>query len=238
LIECSNAVMSTAIAQLDARADAVQKRIDAIRDRVLVYGSLARLAEESDRVVELADCLLQRREPDVRRARAAGFAAYVALIEREFHGETDAKLLLSVGAAYVAALSVRGFLDVALSVDVPTMAAMLRRSAELAPKLDGAHALILLGALDCARPIAVGGQPREGLSELERAAQLTEGHHLTVQLTMAVRCAVTLNERQLFDRLLRAVIDADSGTAFARENALAKQRARYLLSHADLMFPD
>jgi TRAP transporter T-component len=123
-------------------------------------------------------------------------------------------------------------------VDVPVLIARLRRSALLAPKLEGAHALILLGRLDCARPIAIGGQPREGLSELERAAQLTQGHCLAVQVTMAVSCAVTLNERPMFDRLLRAVLDADTGTAFARENAFAKERARYLLAHADSAFPD
>jgi hypothetical protein len=238
LIACSDEALPVAVAQLSVQVDSALQRIDSLRDQALVAGSVARAAVGSARFVELADCLLQRRDPDFRRVRAAGYAEFEAYIAREFHGAADAKLLLSVGAAYVAALSANGWLDMELWVDIPLLGVMLRRSAGLAPELDNARALLLLGVLDCARPVAIGGQPGEGLAQLERAAQLTAGQYLTVQVTMAAHCAVTLNERPLFDRLLRGVIAAHTGASFARDNAVAKQRARYLLQHADLVFPD
>jgi hypothetical protein len=237
LLACSDAALPVAVAQLNEQADSALRRIDSLRDQALVAGNEARAALGSWRFVELADCLLQRRDSEFRRVRAAGYAEFEAYIAREFHGDADAKLLLSVGAAYVVALSANGWLDMELWVDVPLLGAMLRRSAALAPELDHARALLLLGVLDCARPIAIGGQPDEGLAQLERAMQLTAGQYLTVQVAMAAHCAVTLNQRPLFDRLLRGVIAAQTGASFERENAIAKQRARYLLQHADLVFP-
>jgi hypothetical protein len=237
-IACSDSSLPVAVAQLNEQVDGALQRSDALRDQALVAGSEARAAVGGWRFVGLADCLLQRRDPDFRRVRAAGYAEFERYIAREFRGAADAKLLLSVGAAYVAAWYANAWLDMELWVDIPLLGVMLRRSAALAPELDNARALLLLGVLDCARPVAIGGQPGEGLAQLERAAQLTAGQYLTVQVTMAAHCAVALNQRPLFDRLLRGVIAARTGASFARDNALAKQRARYLLSHADLVFTD
>mgnify|MGYP003781309795 CR=1 FL=1 len=225
----------TTLAHLNAEVDRAELRNTARRDRALIEG-----VDEGGLAPHLsvfADCLLRQRDPGFDQARKAGYPELEARIARVFKGRSDARLLLSSGLAYLAEMSGSIASDVDVWGEIPFVNALLRRSAEIAPDLDGARALITLGAIECMRPPLVGGQPRAGMSQLERAAELTARTNLWVQLTMAEFCAVTLNDRELFERLLRELLEAPPATRFARTNAWAKQRASHLLEHAHVLFP-
>ena len=226
----------TTLAHLDAELERAESRNTARRDRVLIDGT-DEGGELGPHLSVLADCLLRRRDPGFDQARKAGYTAFEERIARVFKGRSDARLLLASGLAYLAEISGSIAMDVDVWGDIPFVNALLRRSAEIAPELDGARALITLGAIECMRPPLVGGQPHAGMSQLERAAQVTARANLSVQLTMAEFCAVTLNDRELFERLLRELLEAPAAPRFARANASAKQRASYLLEHANVIFP-
>jgi hypothetical protein len=226
----------TTLADLQPQLEAAERRNSARRDRSLTGD--AESAELGPHLGVLADCLLRRRDPGFDRARSAGYAELSARVVRVFNRRSDARLLLAVGLAYLADLTESIVGDVDVYSEVPFATALLRRSVELAPDLDGARALVALGALECARSSVIGGQPQAGLAQLERAAQLSARANLSVQLAIAESCAVALNDRDLFDRMLHEILsDARSGGPYARENALAKRRAAHLLDHAGVLFP-
>ena len=226
----------TTLAHLSAELERAESRNTARRDRELIEGS-DEGGDVGPHLSVFADCLLRRRDPGFDQARKVGYAALEARIARIFKGRSDARLLLASGLAYLTEISGSIASDVDVLGDIPFVNALLRRSAEIAPDLDGARALITLGAIECMRPPLVGGQPRAGMSQLERAAQVTERANLSVQLTMAEFCAVTLNDRELFESLLRELLEAPPAARFARANACAKRRASYLLEHANAIFP-
>jgi hypothetical protein len=86
-------------------------------------------------------------------------------------------------------------------------------------------------------PPAAGGKPEKGRAHFERAIELSGGRNLGAKVDFAEGYARLLYERELHDRLLNEVMEADPvepGNTLL--NVLAQERAEELLASADDYF--
>jgi hypothetical protein len=127
--------------------------------------------------------------------------------------------------------------DWAALATLPNMEAALLRVRELDPGYEAANVELYLGILATLRPEALGGRPEEGRAPFERAIELSEGHDLAARVELARSYARLVYDRELHDRVLNEVLDADP-VAPGRTllNVLAQREARELLASADEYF--
>jgi hypothetical protein len=94
-----------------------------------------------------------------------------------------------------------------------------------------------MGILLTLRPPALGGKPEEARVYFEKAIQLTDGRDLSAKVEFARGYARLLYERELHDRLLHEVLDADPyADGFTLSNVMAQEDAEKLLAEADNYF--
>ncbi len=121
--------------------------------------------------------------------------------------------------------------------DLPRVKAALDRMQALDNTYQPVNREHYLAVLDTLRPPAMGGDFKAGLQHFENAMKLSQGRDLTINVDFADYYARTLYDRELHDRLLRAVIranpEAEGHTLF---NTIAQKRARALLASADDYF--
>ena len=94
-----------------------------------------------------------------------------------------------------------------------------------------------MGILLTLRPPALGGEPERAREYFEKAIALTGGKDLGVKVEFAKGYAKLLYERELHDRLLTEVLEADPySDGFTLSNVLAKEQAAALMAEADDYF--
>lgn len=189
------------------------------------------------RALALAKHLLRLADDGFDDAVRGGDEKFQKWLDENFYEKKDAEILLMAATAYFAALSQsdEGF---AAAVDLPMARAMAERSVELDPTLSGAQALTLLGAIECTIPEPMGGRPKVGLRMMMRAAELTERQNQGVLVMMAQRCAVPLQQRALFEGLLREVAEGKDFAKYRLTNKIARREATLLLRQTDELFFD
>ena len=95
----------------------------------------------------------------------------------------------------------------AAAVDLPYARYMIEKSIELDPELNGGQGLMLIGTIECTMPQAVGGRPKLGMALMERAAAMENRTNHGILVAEAQRCAVALQDRKMFQKLLAEVIE-------------------------------
>ena len=122
-------------------------------------------------------------------------------------------------------------------VDLPKMEVALEHLYSLDPGEYAAATCMYLGVLNTLRPPALGGKPEVGREWFERGISLSEGKDLSIKVEYARGYARLLYDRELHDRLLNEVMQADvkqpNLTLF---NVLAQEQAAALLASADDYF--
>ena len=94
-----------------------------------------------------------------------------------------------------------------------------------------------LAVLNTIRPPALGGDFETGKAHYERALELSGGKDLSIAVDYARYYARTLYDRDLHDRLLNGVIEAEPNQdGYTLFNTLAQIEARELLDSADDYF--
>ncbi len=94
-----------------------------------------------------------------------------------------------------------------------------------------------MGILLTLRPPALGGEPERAREFFEKAISVSDGKDLTAKVEYARGYAKLLYERELHDRLLTEVINADpSQDGFVLSNVMAQEEAALLLAEADDYF--
>jgi hypothetical protein len=103
---------------------------------------------------------------------------------------------------------------------------------------DGA-AYAYLGVLNSLIPAALGGQPEQGREDFERSIELSQGKNLMTKVLFAQEYARMVFDRELHDRLLREVLDADAAVpGFTLTNTLAQEQAQRLLDRSKEYFSE
>lgn len=124
--------------------------------------------------------------------------------------------------------------DWAALARLPHMEALLNRYLEIGDAGDAGTVYTYLGVLVTLRPPSLGGEPEKGQTYFQRAIELSGGDDLAAKVEYARSYARPLYERELHDRLLEEVLDADPEVSgYTLTNVLAQRDARVLLDSAD-----
>ena len=99
------------------------------------------------------------------------------------------------------------------------------------------NAHLYMAVMESLLPPTLGGKPELAKKHFDRAIELSHGENLMVKVLYAEKYARLLFDRELHDKLLQEVIDADVGAkGQVLINTLAKQKAAELLKDGDDYF--
>lgn len=127
--------------------------------------------------------------------------------------------------------------DYAAIALLPYSEALFERYLEINDGTDDGAINTYLGILSTLLPPALGGKPEKGKDYFERAISISGGTDLSAKVEYANGYARLLYERELHDRLLQEVLEADPevpGSTLL--NVLAQRQAVELLETADDYF--
>lgn len=150
--------------------------------------------------------------------------------------ESDAELLYTYGFATLAYLRAHSD-DWNALAQLPQVEALFDHYLDIAGDEVTAATHTYMGILLTLRPPALGGKPEEARAHFERAIELSEGRDLSAKVEFARGYARLLYERELHDRLLIEVLEANPyADGLTLGNVLAKEQAAALLASADEYF--
>ena len=117
--------------------------------------------------------------------------------------------------------------------EISRVQAIMERVVELDECYHDGAAHLYLGVLATFLPPALGGKPQVGRQHFERVLDISNNKNLMVKVLYARHYARLMFDRELHDRLLNEVIEAQPDIpGYALSNALAQQKARELLNSA------
>lgn len=146
-----------------------------------------------------------------------------AWLTKNFTDKEDAENLFWTAYAWMARVNIEKD-DPAMVADLFVGVAMMERAMELDPSYNHWNGQVAMAAYHARAAIA---EPEEARKLFEMILQKTERKDLMVQFTYAQTYACVAPNRELYEKLLKEVLDAgDTDPEQRLENALAKRRAR------------
>jgi len=120
---------------------------------------------------------------------------------------------------------------------LPKVELALKRVMALEPGALAPSTCMYLGILNTLRPASLGGRPEEGRDWFLRGIELSGGKDLGIKVEYARSYARLIYDRELHDRLLNEVLDAEvKQPDLTLFNQLARAQAQELLASADSYF--
>lgn len=122
--------------------------------------------------------------------------------------------------------------------DISRVEWLMKRTAELDEDYHYAGPHLALGGFYGSRTKMLGGDPEKARYHFERNLELNQRKFLLTQLIYARTYAVQSQDKELFGRLLKEILDSSSNALPEQRlaNEVAKQKARKLLDMADELF--
>ncbi len=171
---------------------------------------------------------------DVCGLRKTDFKSFAAAVQDT--DKKDVPFLFTLGTAWSGWIQARKE-DWNAVADISRVEILMQRVVELDETWQDGAAHLYLGILSTLMPPALGGKPEEGRLHFERAMEISGGKNFMIMVNYARQYARTVFDRELHDRLLRAVVNANPETeGYTLLNTLARQQARELLENADDYF--
>ena len=190
-----------------------------------------RLARKARDYSDRALCIHDEKLCHVMERPYDDFAAAIATLK-----VGDVPLLYASGTAWAGWIQANSS-DWNAIASLPKVKALMARVVELDETYSHGEAHLYLGVFDTLLPPALGGKPEEGRVHFERAIQLSAGRDLMAKVEYARRYARITYDRELHDRLLHEVLDADATEpGLTLSNVLAQRQAKELLASADSYF--
>ncbi len=148
----------------------------------------------------------------------------------------DVPDLFTLGSAWSAWIQARRE-DWNAVAEISRVQAIMERVVELDELYHDGAAHLYLGVLATFLPPALGGKPDVGRKHFDRALDISKNKNLMVKVLYAKHYARLMFDRELHDRFLNEVLEADPDVpGYGLSNALAQQKARELLDSADDYF--
>jgi hypothetical protein len=148
----------------------------------------------------------------------------------------DVAVLYTFGLSWLAYIQAHSD-DWAALARLPQARAVFQRIQVIDPRYQEANIEHFLGVLDTIRPPALGGDFESGLAHFRRAILLSEGLDLSIKVDFARYYARTLYDRELHDRILIEVLEANAvQPGLTLFNTLAQDDAEAMLESADDYF--
>jgi tetratricopeptide (TPR) repeat protein len=159
-----------------------------------------------------------------------------AYLRENYQDQDDVPGLYWAGLAWGSAMANSGG-DLNKLADAPMARALLERSVELDRGYADAGGLGVLGTVEASFPELFGGDLEKARSYYDQAlVQCNRRNHL-ILLSYAKVYAVAKQDRALFLKLLREIMDApDLGPDIRMSNKIARHRAKRYLKHVDDWF--
>lgn len=128
--------------------------------------------------------------------------------------------------------------DAAALADLPKVVALMRRVSELDPAYHFDGADLFFGVYYASRPRMLGGDPAKAKAAFERAHKATKGDYLMTHVLNARWYAVAVQDRELYQQLLKKVLESPSGKLPGARltDEAAKRKAAALLEKTDDYF--
>jgi hypothetical protein len=128
--------------------------------------------------------------------------------------------------------------DIGALADLSKVRAMIEEVAKYDSSYYYGGAYLFLGTLEAGTPKMLGGRPELAKEYFEKCTAINSGKFLLTQYYCAKTYAVEVQDRQLFETLLRQVEDTplDDLPEARLANAVAKQKARRLLVRENDLF--
>jgi hypothetical protein len=178
-----------------------------------------------------AVCVGQAQACSLRRKDFQEFEKIVSVMKLK-----DVPSLFALGSSWAAWIQVRRQ-DWNAVADIARVETIMQRVVELDELYKDGAAHLYLGVLSSFIPPALGGKPETGRRHFERALEISHGKNLMVKVMYARHYARLMFERDLHDRLLNEVLEADPDVqGYVLANTLAQKQALELLKTADDYF--
>ena len=114
---------------------------------------------------------------------------------------------------------------------------LLERVLALDPRWAEGSAQLYMGGLETILPASMGGKPEKGRMHFERAIEYSDGRFLMAKVIYAEQYAKLVFDKELHDRLLTEVVNADPvALDLTLINRVAQRRAAVLLAESDEYF--
>ena len=179
--------------------------------------------------------LLTQRHPVMAEAMEKGGKLLAGALESCTHLDVKGLFWTAMPLAGAVNLSKE---DVEMIAWMPKAKAMMARVLELDPGYYDAAPHMIFGALYGSMGKMLGGDPEKAKKHFEKALELTKRRFLLVQVMYAMTAAVQAQDRPLFDKLLKEVLEAELSIYPEQKlaNVAAKRRAKRLQAKADELF--
>ena len=121
--------------------------------------------------------------------------------------------------------------------DLSKAKAVMLKVVDINSTYENGQPFLYLGALETLVPPGLGGKPEIGKAHFDRAIAISEGRNLMSKVFCAEMYARLLFDRELHDRLLTEVLEAEvKASGFTLMNVVAKKQAKQLLLSGDDYF--
>jgi hypothetical protein len=151
-------------------------------------------------------------------------------------GPKHADILYSYGFASLSFLQARTS-DYDTIAEFPLVQALFDHYLDISGDEVNSSVYTFMGTMHTLRPPSLGGEPELAREFFERAIAESGGHDLGAKVAYAKGYAKLLYERELHDRLLNEVLEADPNqNGFVLTNVMAQKEAAALLAEADDFF--
>jgi hypothetical protein len=191
----------------------------------------ARLADKSLNYARRALCL--EIEP-VCKASGGRLDEFEASLETS--GKSELRILYAYAVAWAGWIQANAG-DWNALADLAKVTALFEYCLLLDESYDAGGAHVYLGVIRTLRPAALGGQPEAARVHFERAIEISQGHNLMYKVLMAKHYARNVFDRELHDRLLNEVLEAQAEyPGYTLVNTLARNEAKKLLAESAEFF--
>jgi hypothetical protein len=148
----------------------------------------------------------------------------------------DADMLYTYGFASLAYLRAHSS-DWSSLAELPQIEALFDHYLSISGDAVNSSVYTYMGIMLTLRPPALGGEPERAREYFEKAIEESGGDDLNAKVEYARSYAKLLYERELHDRLLNEVLQADPyRDGFVLSNVMAQEEAAKLLAEADEYF--
>ena len=166
--------------------------------------------------------------------KSSDYASFLDIVEQA--ELQDVPVLGTFGAAWGTWLKANSD-DFNAIADLPKITRLMERLVVLEDDFQQGNGHLYLGIIHTLTPPAVGGKPALAKKHFERAIEISGGKNLMMKVTYAQQYARMLFDRELHDKLLTEVVEADPKVpGLTLNNTLAQDAARALLASADDYF--
>ncbi len=178
-----------------------------------------------------AICIRDEHFCDVKSISYFEFKKRLAAVEK-----VQAESLLIFVSSWAGAIEANSS-DWNAVAELPKVKAGIQCVLEIDETVSNGNAHLYMGVMESLLPPALGGKPELAKKHFDRAIELSNGENLMAKVLYAEKYARMLFDRELHDKLLQQVIDADAGSSdLVLMNTLAKQKAAELLNSGDDYF--